>query len=246
MKQSRLITKREFLSGMHDGVPIGLGYFAVAFSLGIKAKQAGISAVESFVMSLLCNASAGEYAGIKAIGEHALLIELALTTLIINARYLLMSCALSQKLPPNTKLHHRLFIGFDITDEMFSIAIKRADNGFLNPYYYYGAMLTTIPMWASGTAIGVVAGEILPQRIVSALSVALFSMFLAVIIPPARKSKVILLLVAVSFLLSFLFTVLPYLCEISDGTKTIILTVVISAAAAVLFPRKAEDEEAKE
>lgn len=242
MGQIKQIRKKEFTSGMRDGVPIGLGYFAVAFALGISAKNAGITATQGFVMSLLCNASAGEYAGIGLIAAHAAFAEVVLMTVVINARYLLMSCSLSQKLSPDTKLRHRIFIGFDITDEMFSLAVRKAGDGYLDPVYYYGAMLTTIPMWATGTAVGAVAGAVLPHRIVSALSVALFGMFLAVIIPPARKSKIIMGLVGVSFALSFCAAYLPCLKDISGGTMTIVLTVVISAAAALLFPRT--DEEA--
>ena len=155
---------------------------------------------------------------------------------IANARYFLMSCALSQKLSPDTPFFHRLIIGFDVTDEIFGISI--AQEGFLNPFYTYGAMLSSIPFWATGTMLGVIAGEMLPISVVSALSVALYGMFLAVIIPPAKKDKSILGLILVSFALSFLMAYLPVVSTIPEGTRTIILTVVISATAALLLPVK--------
>ncbi len=235
--------KAVFLSGMRDGLPIGLGYFAVAFSLGIAAKDAGLSAFQGFLASLLTNASAGEHAVFNLIKAAAPYIEVALITLITNARYLLMGCALSQRMSPQTPLIHRLIVGFDITDEIFGISI--AQKGRLNPYYTYGAMLTSIPFWASGTALGIVMGNLLPLRVVSALSVSLYGMFIAIIIPPCKKDKVIACLVPISFFLSALLAYTPLFSSLSEGNRTIILTVAISAAAALLFPVKEEVRDAE-
>ena len=235
--------KMAFREGLHDGIPIGLGYLAVSFSLGIAARSAGLSAFRAFLASFLCNASAGEYAGFTLIAADAAYIEMVAVTLIANARYILMSCAMSQRMSPDTKLKHRLLMSYDITDELFGIAIAR--NGFLNPYYTYGAMLTSIPFWCTGTALGVVAGSLLPLRIVSAFSVALYGMFLAVIIPPARKNKVISGIIVVCFAASYAASELPVVSDISAGTRTVILTVVISAFAALLFPAKEEGDESQ-
>ena len=234
--------KTALRDGMRDGIPIGWGYLAVAFSLGIAARNAGLNAAQACLASLLCNASAGEYAGFTVIAANASYIEMAFLTLIANARYILMSCAMSQRMSPSTGSFHRIIMGFDITDELFGIAMARP--GSLNPYYTYGAMLVSIPMWAAGTAIGTAAGNILPLSLVSAFSVALYGMFLAVIIPPARRDRVICLIVAVCFALSFAASKLPYISTVSEGTRTVILTVVISSAAALLFPRKDDKEEA--
>ena len=228
---------------MRDGLPIGLGYFAVAFSLGIAAKDAGLSAFEGFLASLLTNASAGEHAVFNLIRASAPYIEVALITLITNARYLLMGCALSQKFDEGTPLIHRLIVGFDITDEIFGITIAR--DGKINPYYTYGAMITSIPFWATGTALGIVMGNLLPLRVVSALSVALYGMFLAVIVPPAKNDKVIAALIPICFALSAIFAYAPFISQLSEGNRTIILTVIISAAAALLFPIKEEVRDAE-
>ena len=223
-----------FRFGMRDGIPIGLGYLAVSFSLGIPARSAGLNAFQGFLLSILNNASAGEYAGITVIAANAAYAEIAIVTLITNARYLLMSCAMGQRLRPGLSLGHRLLMGFDITDELFGIAIARP--GYLNPYYTYGAMLIAMPCWAFGTSLGVIAGNIMPPRAVSALSVALFGMFLAIIIPPARQNRVVAGLVALAFAASFAFSVLPVVSSLSEGTRTIILTVLISAGGALFFP----------
>lgn len=236
--------KLVFRKGMKDGLPIGLGYFAVSFSLGIMAKNIGLTPFQGFLVSLLNNASAGEYAGFTVIAADTAYFEIVLVTLIANARYLLMSCALSQRFSPGTSMIHRLLIGFDVTDELFGITI--AQKGYINPYYTYGAMSLAIPGWSIGTAIGIIAGNALPERIVAALSVALFGMFLAIIIPPARNNRVITGLVAISFLFSFAFSGLPQLSQLSDGTKTIILTVIISGIAAILFPVKNHSEDTYE
>ncbi|MBQ7687840.1 MAG: AzlC family ABC transporter permease [Clostridia bacterium] len=230
-----------FLKGVKDGVPIALGYFAVSFSLGILARKAGLSPFQGFLASFLCNASAGEYAGFTLIGAGASYIEVALTTLIANARYFLMSCAESQRLAPDLKLRHRLLIGFDLTDEIFGISI--AQEGCIHPFYPYGAMAVAIPGWSVGTMLGIIAGNLLPARAVNALGVTLYGMFLAIIIPPARKSKILAGLIAASFALSFLFTVLPFVSALPEGTRTIILTVGLSSLAAILFPRRPETEQ---
>lgn len=230
---------RVFRSGFKDGIPIGIGYFAVAFSLGITVRNAGMSAFQGFLMSLLNNASAGQYAALVVIAAKSSYLELALVTLITNARYLLMGCALSQRLSPEMPFIHRFFISFDVTDELFGLVISRS--GYLNPYYMYGAVVAAAPCWAVGTAIGVVSGNILPLQLVSALSVALYGMFLAVIIPPTRKSKVIGAMVLISFTASYIATNVPLFATISSGTRTIILTIVICTIAALLFPINKEE-----
>ena len=225
--------RQALMDGFRDGTPIGLGYFVVGFSLGIVAKYVGLNPLQGFVISLLNNASAGEYAAFTVIGSDAPYFEIALLTLVANARYVLMSAVLSQKFSPDTPFYHRIFVGFDVTDEIFGIAIARGGR-WLNPFYNYGAMLTALPGWSLGTACGIVAWSFFSPSAVSALGVALYGMFLAVIIPPARKDKIIGAAVAASFALSFLAEkIFP---EISAGNRTIALTILIAGAAAILFP----------
>ena len=230
---------KAFKEGIIAGIPIGLGYFAVSFSLGIAARGAGLSPLQGFVASILCLASAGEYVGFTLIAASASYIEVAIATLIANARYLLMSTSMSQRLHPDMPYRHRFFLAYGITDELFGIAISR--EGYLNPWYSYGAFIPSMSLWAVGTSLGIIAGNALPIAVVSALSVALFGMFIAIIIPPAKKDRIILGLIVVSFVLSYIASVSPFIKELSDGTRTIILTVIISAAAALLFPREQEE-----
>lgn len=234
--------KEWYFKGLRDGIPIALGYFAVAFTLGIAAKKVGLGAFQAFLASGLTNASAGGYAAFTLIGSGAAYIELAITELIVNARYLLMSCALSQKIAPETPLFHRMLMAFDVTDEIFGISVSVT--GTLNPFYNYGAMSVAIPGWAFGTLFGVIMGNVLPARLVSALSVGLYGMFSAIIIPPARKNKIIAALVIISMAASLAFSKISLLANVSDGMKIIILTVAISLLAAVLFPVKDEEETA--
>lgn len=223
-----------FRHGMRDGSPIALGYFAVAFTLGIAARNAGLSSIQALIASALNNASAGEYAGFALIAAGSSYVEMAVMTLVVNARYLLMSCALSQKLKPDTPLRHRILIAYDVTDEIFGICV--AQPGHLNPWYAYGAIAVAIPGWAFGTFFGVIMGNVLPTRVVSALSVGLYGMFLAIIIPPARKDRVIAGVVAAGFAASYLVNRLPLFSGLSTGIKTIALTVALALLAAVLFP----------
>ena len=233
--------KKVFWEGFRDGFPIGLGYFAVAFSLGIVAQNAGLNPIEGFIASFFNVASAGEYALFTSIQAKATYIEIAIITLVVNARYLLMSCALSQRFNPETKFIHRFLVGFGITDEIFGISIARP--GYVNPLYNYGAIAISVPLWSLGTSLGIIAGNFLPARVVSALSVALYGMFIAIIVPPAKKNIVIAIAVAVSFVLSYLCTIIPWIKNISGGTRTIILTVLISAVVAIIKPIKDEEDE---
>ncbi len=225
-----------FLDGLKSGIPIGMGYLAVAFSLGILARQAGLTCMEGFIASLLTCTSAGEYAVFSVMIHGTTCLEIILITVIINARYILMSCALSQKLPEHMPFYHRLILGCTITDEIFGITIAKPGN--ISPYYPYGALMVAAPSWALGTALGIAAGNVLPLRIVSALSVALYGMFLAVIIPAARSSKVLLGIVICSMALSYAAGRLPVISSLSGGTRIILLTIVISAVCALLFPVK--------
>ncbi len=226
--------RQAFRNGNRDGIPIALGYFAVAFTLGIAAKSAGFTALQAAIVSLTNLASAGQYAGFTMVRDGASYVEMAIMILVTNARYMLMSSALSQKFDPETPFWHRLLVGYSVTDEVFGICIGVP--GKLNPLYPYGAMLLTVPGWTLGTYFGVVMGNVLPARVVSALSVALYGMFIAIIIPPARKSRVILGLVSVSMVLSALLTYVHFFDFIPSGVKVILLTVVIATAAALLFP----------
>lgn len=229
-----LSNRQWYARGLKAGVPIGLGYLAVAFTLGIAAKNAGLTAFQATLTSFLINASAGEFVGFTLIGAGASYLEVAIMELVANARYLLMSFSLSQKLSPKTGVLHRLLIGWYVTDEVFGVSISAP--GYLNPFYTYGAISLACPGWAIGTCLGVIVGNILPASLVSALSVGLYGMFIAIFVPPSKTSKVIAGLVLVSMALSFAFNRIPAFDAVSSGIKTIILTVAISAAAAVLFP----------
>lgn len=231
--------RNSFRRGIKDGIPIGLGYFAVSFSFGIIAVSGGLSPWQAALISLTNLTSAGQFAGIGIIFSGGSLWEMALSQLIINLRYVLMSFSLSQKLIPGTGLLHRLGVAFGITDEIFGVSAGQ--EGRLSPYYSYGAMCMAIPGWTAGTFCGAVAGNILPGMIVSALNVAIYGMFLAVFIPPAQKNKAVLGAVIGAMVMSTLFAYAPVLNRISSGFVIIITTVVVSAIAAYLCPIKEEE-----
>ena len=234
--------KTAFFMGIKHGVPIAMGYFAVAFTLGIVAKKAGVTALQSMIVSATNSASAGEYVGFTLIGVNAAYIELAVMTLVANARYILLSCALSQKLSDKMHTIHRFMLGWFITDEIFGISISVP--GKLNPFYTYGAAAISIPAWSVGTYLGVVMGNLLPENVVSALSVGLYGMFIAIIIPPAKKAKIIASLVILAMFVSYLSSRLPAVAKVSSGTRIILITVIISSVAAILFPVKDDKKEA--
>ena len=236
-----------FARGARDAVPVMLGYFAVSFTLGIAAKNAGLTPFQAFLSSLTQASSTGQFAGYMMISSCASYAAVALMILVANARYMLMSCAMSQKLAPGTPLRHRLAIAAYLTDEIFGLSVTKPAP--VNPYYSYGMAACAVPGWSVGTLLGVVAGNVLPVNVVDALSAGIFGMFIAVIVPPARGDAVIVppargdrtlaLLIAVSMAASFIFSRFNFL-DISSGTRTIILTIAIAGAAAFLFPLKEE------
>ena len=223
-----------FFKGVKDGVPIALGYLAVSFTLGIAAKKVGLSIFAATLMSFTNNTSAGEFAALSLIGAGSTYAEMALTQLVINIRYMLMSCSLSQKLPKETPLFKRLLLGYCITDEVFGVSY--AYEGKLEPIYSYGAMFLPMIGWSLGTFLGITLGNVLPPGLMSALGVALYGMFIAIIVPPAKKNRVIAGAVITSMALSWSFTKIPVFERISSGFRIIIITLVVAGAAAMLFP----------
>ena len=231
--------RSEVASGLRDGIPIAMGYFAVAFSLGIIAKNAGLTAILGFVSSFFTRASAGEYGVYTLVAINAAYVEIVAMSLVANLRYMLMSAALSQKIAPGTPWYHRVLMACCITDEVFGISVNH--KGYTPPAYTYSAALVSTFCWASGCAAGIIAGGLLPSAVVSALSVALYGMFIAIIMPPSRTDRNVLYAVVASFVLSGLCAIAPLVSEWSPGTRTIVLTVLISLAAAWLKPIKETD-----
>jgi len=230
-----------YFLGLKNGFPIFLGYFAVSFTFGISAVASGLRPIDCILMSATNFTSAGQFAALSIITKGQSYIELALTQFIINLRYSLMSSSLSQKFKSNTPIIHRFLISFGNTDEVFGV-LSSFDTK-LPPAYCYGVLTTGLPGWVIGTAFGAVLGSVLPPIIINSLGVALYGMFIAIVIPPARKNKFIALLVLLSMGLSALFAYLPLLCKITSGYRIIILTLVISSLAAFLHPIEGDNKE---
>ena len=231
--------KQNILHGLRDGFPIAMGYLAVAFSLGIIAAKAGLTAPQGFLTSFFTRASAGEYGTYTLVAVQAAYAEVIAMCLVVNLRYMLMSAALSQKIAPGTPWIKRILMSCCVTDEVFGISI--AHPGYTPPAYMYSAALISTLFWATGCAIGITAGSLLPQHIVTALSMSLYGMFIAVFIPPARRDRNVLFAVIASFVLSGLCAVAPVVSQWSSGMRTVVLTILISAVAAWLKPIRTDD-----
>ena len=239
MLRKNVHIRSPFRKGILDGMPIGLGYYAVAFSLGIVARNAGLGPGAGFLSSFLTRASAGEYGVYSIIAAGTTFLEVIAVCCIANMRYLLMGAALSQKFSSDMPLWKRIVCSCCITDEIFGISI--AYPGSLPVSYPLGATLVAATMWAAGTASGIIAGNILPDIVVAALGVALYGMFIAIIIPPCRKDRALGLIVLASFIISTLCSKMSFTSGMSAGVRIVILTIVIAAAAALLKP--VSDEE---
>ncbi|MFG6330879.1 MAG: AzlC family ABC transporter permease [Lachnospiraceae bacterium] len=228
------MTKQEIQSGCRDGIPIALGYFSVSFSFGIMAMGGGFSVFQAALTSLTNMTSAGQFAGLQIVIAGGTLLEMAATQLIINLRYALMSLSLSQKLSEKVTMRQRLMIAFANTDEIFAVAMSHGKE--LSFPYMIGLQSLPILGWTAGTACGAAAGSVLPASVNSALSVALYGMFMAVVIPAAKKAVSVLSVVLLSAFMSCLLYYVPAFKGISAGMSIILCTVAVSAAGAVLFP----------
>ena len=229
-----------FRKGVKDGIPIGLGYFAVSFTFGMMAVADGLSIWQAVLISLTNVTSAGQFAGLEIMVMSGSYWEMALTQLIINLRYCLMSFSLAQKFRRDESLVHRYIAAFGVTDEIFGISASQP--GKVSAFYNYGAMCVAIPGWVLGTLAGAISGN-LPDFMMSALSVAIYGMFLAIIIPPAKQNKAVLAVVVAAMLISTLFKVIPFLSEVSSGFVIIITTLIVAGAAAYFCPIEDEKEE---
>ncbi len=231
----------EYRTGLSRGLPVGMGYFSVSFGFGAMAVSQGLRVLDATLISLTNVTSAGQFAGLTVIVAAATLWEMILTQLIINSRYALMSLALSQRMGQRIGFLPRLVISFFNTDEIFALAMARIEP--LTVPFLLG--LGTLPIlgWTLGTLCGALAGSILPASIQAALGVMLYGMFIAIVVPPAKKEKEILIAVLLAMALSTLFTLVPLLKQVSAGISIVICTVAAAAVCAVLFPI-AEEEEA--
>lgn len=226
--------RNEFINGIKDGIPICLGYFSVSMAFGIAAVKGGIPAWAATLTSLSNVTSAGQFAGINIMLALGSLIELAITTLIINMRYFLMSLSVSQKVDSSMKLWQRFLVSFGITDEIFAVSMRHPRP--LTAVYMAGLILTPVFGWTAGTAVGAVATKVMPQALSSAMGIALYGMFIAIIIPPARKNIKVMTAVLASIGASLVFSYAPILKNISGGWAIIIITIIVSAFCATFFP----------
>lgn len=230
----------DFTKGIRDGIPIALGYFSVSIAFGLMAVEAGCTWVEAMLISLTNLTSAGQFAGVTVLAHMGTYIEMALTQLVINSRYALMGISLSQKVNARFKGLWRVILGFAITDEIFAVAIGQ--EGEISRRYFAGLAIIPIIGWTLGTIVGAVLGNIMPEIITSALGVALYGMFIAVVVPKARENMHVLAVVIIAVIISVALRYIPVFSGISAGFAIIICAVIASAAGAVFFPVK-EDEQ---
>lgn len=224
----------EFKDGLKKGLPIGLGYISVSLTFGMMAVSGGLSPLMAVFISFSNLTSAGQFAGIQLIFQTASYFEIALTVFVINIRYMLMSLSLSQKLTRTTSLLEKLILAFGVTDETFAVA--SLEEKPLTASYMFGLITFPIIGWTFGTLLGAVASTILPIKLQDALGIALYAMFIALIIPEAKKSKPILLVVLIAVFFSSLFRYTPFLNQVSGGFAIIISSLLASAIVAYFCP----------
>jgi len=236
--------KEEFRNGLKDGIPIALGYFAVSFGLGIAMIAAGMTAIQGTVMSFTNLTSAGEFAGIRVIAAGGTLAEMILTQLIINLRYSLMSLSLTQKLEPGMRFWKKLIIAFANTDEIFAVAVSHQKS--LTLPYMLGLQSLPIAGWTVGTFLGAVAGNLMPKRLSVAMGIMLYGMFIAIVVPVAKKSRPVLIVALIAIMISAMFRYIPALQGISEGLSIILCTLAAATFGAFVFPVKEGNDSGEE
>lgn len=229
----------DFWRGVRKGIPIAIGYLSVSFTFGVKAVHGGIPAGIATLMSLTNVTSAGQFAGITIIMAQGSYLELALTTFIINIRYMLMSLALSQKVDSQMKWSQRMVAGYGITDEVFAVA--SAEQGQLSARFLYGLIAIPVLCWTFGTAMGALASQIMPAALSQAMELGLYAMFIAIIIPPARKSRAVALVIILAIVIECILYTTPVLKQISVGFQVILATVLAASIGAIVHPVRQEE-----
>lgn len=233
--------KQEFLEGIRDGIPICLGYFSVSMAFGLTAVLSGVPVWAAVVISLTNLTSAGQFAGMNLMAAQGLLVEIGFTTLIINLRYFLMSISVSQKVESQMTMKERLAVSFGITDEIFAVSMQRTKE--LTSAYMAGLILLPVVGWTGGTFVGAVATSFMPEALSHALGIALYGMFIAVIVPPAREHKNVLFTVVAAIAASVACTYLPVIKNLSGGWRIILITIAVCLLAAWLFPVEEKEGE---
>ncbi len=230
---------KDFFSGVKDGIPIALGYLSVSFAFGISAVKSGISGAGAVLISATNLTSAGQVAGIEIISACGTLLEMAITQFIINLRYMLMSLSLSQKAGKDFTLLDRLLVSFGITDEIFAVASSKHK---ICPVYMYGLISTPFIGWIAGTFFGAFAGEILPESLKASLGLAIYGMFIAIIIPPAKKERGVLLSIIIAVICSVVLYYIPVFDFITEGFSIIICSIFGAGIASFFKPIEEEEK----
>ena len=232
---------KDFTAGARAAIPVCIGYFSVSFGFGAMAISQGLSVLSAILISATNVTSAGQFAGLTVIAAGATLLEMILTQIVINSRYALMSLALGQRFGPEVGLLPRMAAAFFNTDEIFALGMTRL--GKLTPSYFLGAGITAGAGWVAGTAMGALAGTVLPASLRIALGIMLYGMFISIVVPQARREKPMLVCLLLALVFSCLFTWLPALQVVSSGLAIVICTVAAAARCAWLFPIPDEEEE---
>lgn len=231
---------KEFINGLKSGIPIGMGYLAVSFTFGITAVLLGLNVWQTTLISMLTLTSAGQVAGINIMIIPGMYIDMFISQLTINLRYSFMAVALTQKTESKFKGIFEALLGFFITDEIFAVAISKEE---ITRKFFFGLSILPYFGWAIGTLLGALLGNILPEVLMGAFSIAIYGMFIAIIIPPCKKDIKTLIVVLITILISICFYYVPYLNKISTGISISICAILAAVIGAIFFPRKEIENE---
>lgn len=230
---------KDFLRGLKLGVPIGIGYLSVSFTFGIMAVSYGFYWYQAVLISMLTLTSAGQLAGIQVMVNPGQYITMLISQLTINVRYSFMSVSLTQTVSKNFRGIKRWLLGFFITDEIFAVASQEKD---ASAKLFLGLSCAPWIGWTLGTLFGSLIGNVLPPIVMNSLCIAIYGMFLAIVIPPAKKSKPIVIVIVIAVFISCILHYVPYINQIPTGISISISAVIASLIGAFTFPIQDKNE----
>lgn len=226
--------KLEFKNGLKSGFPVAIGYLPIALTFGLLARNSGLSFINTFLMSVMVFAGASQFVAVNLVALGTGIGEIVLTTFILNFRHFLMSASLSQNLKDKISKNWLFLLSFGITDETFSVASMQKNK--LGPPFILGLNLISYSAWVSGSAAGYWLGASLPEIIQASMGIALYAMFIGLLVPNLKKSKPGIFTALLAVIFSSVFYFFSDIINISEGWEIVLVTAITSMIATVFFP----------
>ena len=223
--------------GLIDALPIFFGYLSVGFAFGIYALKSGFPIWSPILMSLTHLSGTGQFALVKVANTGSGIFEICIAVSVLNIRYILMALAISQRLSPSISIWQRLMIAMADTDEIIAVALK--SRTLVTFSYMMGLFLSSYAGWNLGTLLSALGGTLLPQCVINALGIALYAMFIAIIIPDAKRHRPMLYCISIAAILNIILKFLPTDVRPNASWSILIAGIVAAVIISAIYPERA-------